>query len=356
MAQVNEGHNKLRPLEVSSGDLQPVLHGEKSRSRLYRVMHGFTLIGRAARSNDAVEGVYRLVGGGGRFSTHNPLKCQWASDLLKSLKREKNNDSKRAAPLLAYVISITQGIAWIKEELQSNATLLIADHAKKCQVIVRVAAKVMALVLEVSRVSRGNEVCCTSFADLTVSVQGIGKPVWLLARAMVPKGSVPRPEWYREWKWNGKDKQEFLDLIHDCLPYDASALSLPDILEWCMRIILALEPSYCNPEVNPQLLMFLGFGKAKPHSLTPLTTNLLNGWLKDAKTLPPRAVGDRWLTSYSSRTSFAKSVMEFALLDRLDPELADAVRGCFGHSTTSQEIKKYAQTKGRVCVHAEAKG
>lgn len=321
-------------------------------SMLDDLMHAFRLIGRQHHPSDGEEDVVYNAGKQAKFSTTNPVKGGWFNKRKKMMLRDAavaydandkgDGGSKRAAPLLAFIMAIAACHVAVCDLLKKGGgnTIRSSGFQKMRLEIIRRCLTVVALVMQLMRVSRGKEVCTASFADLTYKVEGMGD-VPVVVRALLPPGCLPRATQMNEMTWKGKKAKRFLHLIHDALPLFASALSLPDVLVWAFRIILMLEPGYLDPAVNPGLLVFMA--PDNKGRLVPLTTTTLNNWLKWY--MPKRAVMGRWLTSYSARSSLAKAVVSRGLVTLGGhTDLDKMLREWFGHSPDSKQILEYART------------
>jgi hypothetical protein len=157
-----------------------------------------------------------------------------------------------------------------------------------------------------------------------------------------------------------KKDYKSLALVHTALPENASAVSFPDVMEWALRIMIGLRPEVLDPRHNEGLKLIVspwGTGrKAKPpvvdaatgqkKRLADVTTGNLNSWLKAKASLPPRAVPDKWLTTYSMRRTFACYLYEFGITYL-------EAKKWFGHSADSVVMERvYAQSPGRVYITA----
>ena len=298
------------------------------------------------------------------------MKTDWASKRFSEKAEADESNQKRAAPLLAFVLSMGKCVSWIKETLtklkdddiepKGDNKRRLASLQKTKRELATTSMTLIALSLLISRVSRGNEVVTASLADFDVYVEGFARPTPLLAFAL---GDFGRPAWYVEHKWNGKKVKKFLSLEHDTLPECASALSVPDVMVACLKLIVALEPSYLDPKQNPEFRLLGHYEHRTPHAYVPFVdTNQLNDWLQCARLAPPRVIittdkknkkARNWLTSYSARNAYAKEIVHFNLLDeRIDQRLPRAIKNCFGHTEDSNQVKAYASTTGHVSVGA----
>jgi hypothetical protein len=342
-------------LTVDDTQVALVIEQCKHHTHVSRIMHGFTIVGRALRSDaaDALK-THRLRNL--NVSLTNPAKQDLATKKKKQLRQalelavakgETNGGGgKRTAPFLAILAQITCSVRWVHERLREHAQQEIAalSKTKVRDPIVREVFKVLALVILSTRASRGNEVCVGRFCDFTCRVDGVSDNVWLLARAICKPGTIPRTADVTEQKLVGKNVNEFVELTHESMPEFMSLINLCDMFEWAMRIALALYPELLDPRVNPGMRVMLN-----PHKNGVVKTVTLNDWLRQDKTLPRGACTDKWLTTYTLRSTISTYIVLYGLLKDTRYERLIRWFTC-GHSSRSTQIESYAATPEGVCI------
>lgn len=322
------------------------------------------------------------------FSCENPLRtnevAKFAKQQLSDARAEKaedgNSAAKRAANMVALFATIAHLVKMIEQKLSEigddnlDATCTAKIKATKKNPareeikykyltqrgqIMRMAQALLALVIMMTHPTRGNETAGVAMDDVTEIIGGdVDARVPLILRCLFAPGTFTRPVSISINKYTGKDKQWFIRRDHDTLPDYATACSLPDVYEWCMRILLRLAPrKLFNHEQNPDMLLLFKVPTTflpEEDPDNPLTTNNIDDWFKTY--LPDCAftsgvAGHKqswWITSYSCRSSYAIAIKSMEFLDNRFADICALFRKWFGHThDKSEQIEAYAKTKGR---------
>lgn len=333
------------------------------------------------------------------INTINPM----GSQEFKDAQKEKFNSDlfkereKRAASLPVCIATMAAVYLHILKLMMAVRCSQIDDirNVARNQKIFRFCQVYLFLALSITSPARASETLCATFDDFTECVEG-DDHFMLIFRALMPKGTLPRPKAYEARNWHGKKMKKLIRRLHDVLPLYASALSLPDNLEFCMTIMLRLQPGLLDPEINPQMRLFVGTGNGavkaatavtskrkgrgcaldtesesdtevsdndtqkaapkkqnrKPFGQGDLTTASIDSQLQ--LILPPGAVRGCWMTGYSCRVSYAVCFDRLLCLD--DPRLVAHVCWLYGHEPGSTQAEMYSNTGGRCQKCLKCKG
>lgn len=291
------------------------------------------------------------------IQTFNPL----SSVSIKSLKDacvkpvKANGDKKgekRGAALASQRMTMHVLYIFIMRTLLTLGDRDLDEKCLESRQILRAAMTMIALAIQMVAPHRGVEVCSFSWMDLkeflairrTPQDNYVVHQVPFLVRCMMgDQHQLPGSSVYMLYHYCAKLRSQFASSLQHTLPIEASLLSLPFIFTFATKIILHIEPkALLMPKCNPMTLMLF---KVPTNAMViqkavMLPTDTLDGWMNNH--LPPGAIKDSWLTTYSSRVAIARLVVHFGFLDSPNRVIVQFFKHLFGHSEFSNQIIAYA--------------
>ena len=350
---------------VEETELCNIIQDERnafSHPKIKGIMSAFSVIGRASTSSDKM--TLDRVGNLQRLETHNPTKNDAIAKLIKELKkRDKNDSSKRAAPVWIYFAIAAAGVQFIDQELDKYRQLPQLATKQK-QTLVRVALRSILAMLYTKWVFRGPEICGISALDILEPIQGSDVMMPLVCRAMAmaegDSNNLPPPAASVIWYYKGKGVKAFAPTTHQVLPEYVSGLSFEHMFVKCMTLVLMLVPDYFDPKTNPHMHIFRSFGQNG--GMGDVSTSVINSWLKSPP-YPPFAnvvttagkagkSTTMWVggaSVYSARVGIAGQAAQYLTSDETEfPGMGAYLRSMFGHAVQSDQVHKYAKTEGLI--------
>lgn len=301
-------------------------------------------------------------------NTVNPFgfdRCTKMRLIRENANTAKPTHAKRAANLLVLIATLAHlGTAILN--LLRNPPHPLIDHASNKlhrQQLIRLCQMKMFMAIIMTCPARASEVLDMSMDDFMEGVTGCHKDGFMLIiRALLDEDALPRGTVYFMRQWFTKQIKVLKEYQRDMLPEYASAISLPDIMINCMRVMLRCEPDmYLDPARNPHMHIFIGTGngqaKAGPSTSIrnsnpmfgegPLTTKAIDAQLKMAQALPHGANPLRWLTGYGCRVGAAVVCHRLGFLAE-NTVLCENIAEYFGHFEESEQASRYALSLERL--------
>lgn len=354
----------------------------KSRYDYIMVYKGFNAIGRCidlSKQPTCIGRCTLTVNGKSderSYYIYNPMTTNLIKQALLDMpvlekeNREKRGE-KRGAPIAAYVANMVHIYDSIKTFMLDRSTPALANRrvdvdSQDRHILQRRLMTFLATCISMTFPNRCVEYTTFSWFDLRERVwsDGVYCDVPLILRCMLSpdaRSTLPPVQYYYMDHYCGKTAKEYVTKLMHALPQFASLISLPEVFEFVARITLSLTPHMIfKPRNNPLALMIYQV----PNSLSSdtdtaakfLTTSSFGVWLTDRWCLPKGAVHKTWIMPYSSRVTFARTIVKLGLLRPDSPEAVRlAMRILFGHTPSSRTIENvYARQCNLVQAHNEA--
>lgn len=278
-------------------------------------------------------------------------------------------------------------------------------YAHKGKQLFRKAQVLLFVVISMTSPARGRETLMATFDDFTERVQGNEEFMIMMRCLLVDPCALPRTKFYRMRRLHAKHLNTLERYMQQALPEYASALSIPDVMCFCMTVMIRLQhKNLLSPRCNPFMHIFLGTGDgkvdrveaeaedevdrvfdnqvdeiaekdeevvaaralAKSHNIpipsgsgskrkaTPFGVGNLEMARMDTQLkqdVPPCCVRKSFISGYSSRTGIAILLEKLDIMDETeDKQLRDFVRMWYGHSMKSWQVLLYAETTARFRV------
>lgn len=280
--------------------------------------------------------------------TVNPLDDVSFHKLRKSKKQATKADrAKRAATTAIMVATIVAIIESIMSMLAQGWVERSIDHEKNKAFnrrIFRKAQVLLFVVLMLTCPARACEILEMTMDDILENVHG-AMSFMVCLRGLMGEGTMPRALVYTLRRWYGKALELLSEEFYqDVWPFYATAISLPDVMEFCFTIMFRFEPELMlYPENNPSLRLFIGTGNGKAFGKGHLSTGTMDQQLMSD--LPPGIIRGKGITGYSCRVGNAVIYKGMKFLGF--HKLAACIAEIFGHITGSQQADLYAGTRGR---------
>lgn len=285
------------------------------------------------------------------ITTDNPMNEKSLKKVittLASIAKESGVDNAKRAATLPIVVAV---IATFKIEIMARLDAMgfksITDlrYRNKNRKIYRLCQVLLFVILSLVSPNRPIETLDKAMDDFLESVDGEDN-FMMIFRGLMEPGALPRPNTYSITQWYGKFMKLFEKYQCDVMPFYATAISLPDVMQFSMTTMMALEPELLlDTDKNPHMHIFVGTGNGDKFGFGDMATNTLDGQLAD-HALPPGAVKGRFLSGYSFRVAYAVIMRNIGVMD--DPDLEELVRKFFGHSELSEQVTRYAGSLGRL--------
>jgi hypothetical protein len=315
-------------------------------SQINDVRRAMIGIGRA--SNEPCLGAEITCNGKTHFvNLFNPSGSASIDAFRKKLRKQSaGTHDKRVPSTAAMVMYIGSAYAKLQALLVKYKDTPLRDlneGSQDRQKLANGAKALVSLVLGLSRVGRGVEMSQESLLDLRFQLN-LAPPapdaapenvveVPLALLALLEPGAVSRPSWYFEEVRKGKQKAKLeymLGINHDTLPSYASLLSVPDVMAYAVRILLAVAPEQLDPANNWGWWALPTAKGAKPD------TKDLNKWL-ERNAAPACVARARGITTYGPRCLMAFNAKDLGLMKG---RTGDQLRACMGHEFASHTLEK----------------
>lgn len=184
---------------------------------------------------------------------------------LMSARRETYGErcSKRAGTLPGVAMCLVSVYLAIVTAIRKLGDGLVDDPKNKPagQRIYRKCQVLLFIVMSLTSPARGRELLLSSMDDFTESVKG-NEDFMLICRVLMQDPSaLPRAKFYKMRRLHAKHLMKLMVYMQQMLPQYASALSLPDIMSFCLSIMVRIQPEkLLSPLNNPFMHLFLGTG------------------------------------------------------------------------------------------------
>lgn len=357
-------NNKADPLLIPCDKVpHNVLSILVTKTDFDMVGRGFELMGRLLRlktqpytKQTSTVGVERNSGVV-FIQTFNPLSSitfrRMKDACVQTLKANGDKKGeKRGGSLAAQRMTMHALYAFIMCTLYGLGNRDLDEKCLESRQILRAAMTMIALAIQMVAPHRGVEVCSFSWMDLKEFLAIRKSPgenyvvheVPFLVRCMMgDRHQLPGSSVYMLYHYCAKMLARFANSLQHTLPVEASLMSLPFIFTFATKIILHIEPrALLMPKCNPMTLMVFKVptNSMEIRNAVMLPTDTLDGWMNNH--LPPGAIKDSWLTTYSSRVAIARLVVRFGFLDSPNKAIVQFFKHLFGHSEFSDQIIAYA--------------
>lgn len=327
--------------------------------------------------------------------------------IIKEMRKTESGDAaaKRATGLPGMALGAAAIYLAIIALIESmgDGNIDAPQYAHKSKQLYRKCQVLLFVVMSMTSPARGRETLMATWDDLTERVEG-DKEFMIICRCMLKDpDSLPRTKFYSYRRLHAKHVNQLVKYMQQVLPEYASALSVPDVMNFCLTIMIRLQhEKLLSPRHNPHMHIFMGTGDGKDdeeaaaddeqdqadmnaqrafdeevdmacagdaeviaaraelststklsqkRKSTPFGEGDLEMARMDAQLkqdVPPCCVRKLFISGYSCRTGLAIILEKLDIMsENNDKTLTDFVRLWYGHSEKSWQVLAYAETTAR---------